>query len=418
MPVIKLTHNDINEMVRRTVHSVLSESVREVMGSAMAEKEDVIQELVDYVEKEWEQIKKEGRRPNDTGTWSANVGNGTGTSATYIILPDDNIAKKLGIADKFDMNIAVTDYQVSPKLLGLFGANERGTEGTTYHGKDSNGVFYGEFSKPTFRIKHSRIDLYVPAINGELQTQGLYSTLYHELNHNVTGLGIKQYKVGQKDNQGKTVDIDKLNPVTATRRTNDNPHFRVQAELKPDPMREFLQGLMFGPEKEEQRTLNFLFYAVWETTERNARAEEMYGDLQAMNAKREDFNNIYPQTTLYRNLKQYNEMLDKLRNLPSNSKVWDYAANVMNMKEKDSRNRKSQKSFNDNVKERFISRTEELMNVMYRKGMKVAELYFQRHGPQPEKSRLEQYKERKKAEDEDRKVQNLLRAIFGRKAER
>ena len=53
MNVIKLNRTDISEMVKRAVHSILNESVSEVMGSAMAGKEEAIQNMVDYIEKEW-----------------------------------------------------------------------------------------------------------------------------------------------------------------------------------------------------------------------------------------------------------------------------------------------------------------------------------------------------------------------------
>ena len=379
MNVIKLNRTDISEMVKRAVHSILSESVEEVMGSAMAEKEDVIQELVEYVEKEWEKIKATGQKPVSTGTFSAKDGSGSGVINSYVILAPDDLTKKLGLADRFDINIGINDYQAPKNLLKLFGYQQRGTEGTTYHGTDpQTGDFYGKFSKPTLKIEHSRIDLEVPAINGELQTNGLYSTLYHELNHNSTALSIKREKDGKKDKNGNPIDVDRLNPVTTSQRASESPHFTVQRALHPDPMIDFLTSLQYGPDKENFRLLNFLFYAVWETTERNARAEEMYGSLQGLNATRENFWDIYPQTTLYNNLKQYNEILDKLRNVSSSSNIWLHAANVMNMKSKDSRHRKSPKSFGLNVKERFIKHTEELLDKMYRKGMKVAELYFQR----------------------------------------
>ena len=384
MTIIKLTHNDLNEMVRRAVHSILSESVEEVMGSAMAEKEDVIQELVEYIEKKWEIIKTLGEKPTDIGSFSANDGSGSGKINHYIILIPDKLTEKLGIADKFDLNVAVNDFQVPQNMLSLFGPNERGTEGTTYHGKDNKGTFYGEFSKPTLKIKHSRIDLYVPAINGELQRDGLYSTLYHELNHNFTGLSIKLKKNGKTDKRGKEIDVDTLNPVTMTKRAKESPHFTVQRALNPDPMTDFITSMQYGPDKEYHRMVSFLFYAVWETTERNARAEEMYGSLQALKATRENFRDIYPQTTTYRNLEQYNELLNKLREVPDSSNIWLYAAEVMNMKNKSSRHKNLGKSFGEYAKKRFITHTEELLDKLYRKAMKVAELYFQR---QEEKER-------------------------------
>ena len=384
MPVIKLTHNDLNEMIRRAVHSILSESVKEVMGSSMAEKDDVIQELVDYIEAEWAKIKASGQSPASVGSFSAKEGTGSGKINNYIILAPDEITEKLGIAEEFELNIGVEDYQVAPSELNLFGPNERGTEGTTYHGKDDRGHFFGEFSKPTMKIKRSRIDLYVPAINGELQTDGLYSTIYHELNHNFTSLSIKQQKLGKTDKNGNEINVDILNPVSMTKRAKESPHFKVQRALRPDPLLDFMTSFEYGPDKDFHRMINFLFYAVWETTERNARAEEMYGSLQALKAKREDFKTIYPQTTVYRNLILYNEMLDNLRNVPDSSKIWLYAADVMNMRPKGTRHKNTAKSFGQNVKERFIKHTEELLDKLYHKAMKVAELYFQR---QEEKER-------------------------------
>lgn len=392
MPVIKLTHNDLNEMIRRAVHSILSESVKEAMGSAMAEKDDVIQELVDYIEAEWEKIKETGKEPDDTGRFSAKDGSGSGRSSTYIILAPDDITEKLGIAKKFDLNIAIRDYQVSQKLLGLFGPHERASEGTTYYGKNrSTGEFYGKFSKPTMKIEHGRVDLEVPAINGELQTKGLYSVLYHELNHSFTTLSIKQKKSEKTDgngnpidSHGNPVDVDVLNTITMSRRAKEHPHFSVQNALHQDEIMDFMTSLQYGSDKEYYNILNFLFYAVWETTERNARAEEMYGNLQALNAKRSDFKAIYPQTSLYNNLEQYNEMLNTLDKVSAGSPIWEYAAQVMNMKESNSRKGTNPNYFFYLVKKRFIKHTKELLDKLYRKGMKVAEYYFQR---QEEKQR-------------------------------
>lgn len=65
MNVIKLNRNDLSEMIRRAVNSLLSESVREEMGSIVAGKEDVINEIVEYIVNEWERIKREGEEPAD-----------------------------------------------------------------------------------------------------------------------------------------------------------------------------------------------------------------------------------------------------------------------------------------------------------------------------------------------------------------
>lgn len=402
MVTIKLTAKDINEMVTRTVRSILSESVREAMGSAMSNKEGVVKELVDYIEKEWERIKTSGEPPKTEGTFGSSiVPSAKGTVKSWVILPPDDIAKKFDIADKLDINIGISNYELDPKLVDkVFGYPERGTEATTYHANDDTGTFRGEFSKTTLKIKNGRIDLFVPAINGDLQTQGLYTTLYHELNHAFTGLKIKQGKYGKIDRNGWKVNVDRLNPVT-TRKSDDphkNPHFIVQYEMHPDAFAEFVQKYTYGPDLEEFKKINYLFYALWEITEMNARAEEMYGDLQYLNATRANFKALYPQTNLYHNLEGYKEKIKDIKKLPSTSKVWDYVAKVMGMVNNAARKGyKPEKTFGDYVKRRFINHSEELLEKLYRKGMKVAELYFQEHEPKPKPSRLQQYKDARRS---------------------
>ena len=66
MGVIHLTHKDINEMVYKAVRGILSETVQEVMGSSMVDKEDVIQDIVNYIKYEWARIQEENVKPNMT----------------------------------------------------------------------------------------------------------------------------------------------------------------------------------------------------------------------------------------------------------------------------------------------------------------------------------------------------------------
>lgn len=86
--------------------------------------------------------------------------------------------------------------------------------------------------------------------------------------------------------------------------------------------------------------------------------------------------------------------LDKLREVPAHSMVWDYAATMMNMNARGkNKDRKNTELFYEKVKERFITRSEQLLGILYRKAMKVAELYFQRNEPKKEPTRLEKYKQ-------------------------
>ena len=380
MNVIKLNRTDISEMVRRAVRSIVNESVSEVMGSAMADKEGAIEDIVNYVKYKWAEI-QENVKPIDTGEFGFNDEPGQGGKIDkYIVMIPSQLGEKLGLADEFDINVTIMNFKFDPKFLKYFGGNERGTEGISYNG----GGIFNRFNKTTFRMMNGRIDLTVPALNGELQTKDLHATLYHELNHSFTGLELKKKMSTLPDDE-----LDQVNMTTMSQRKGNHPHLRVQKEMSPDFTRSFLNSITYGKYAEDHRAMNFIFYAIWEKTELNARAEAIYGDLKELHATRQNFKDLYPQTAVYRNIDELKTLLDNIKKVPSSSNIWDYAAETMNMKPRG----KLTNSFYEKVKERFISRTEELLNTLYKKAMKVAELYFQRHEPKPEPTRLERYKQ-------------------------
>ena len=384
MNVIKLNRTDISEMVKRAVNSLLSESVREEMGSIAADKEDVINEIVEYIANEWERIRMEGKEPVDKDSYTFNDDPSKGGEIwTYPLIVPEEITEKLGIAEKFQLNVAIRNFTVGQDRLSYFGNSERGVEGTSYGGED-----YSEFKKAKMKVTLGRIDLYVPAINGELQVKGLYSTLYHELNHNLSQLMVKI-----KNSDGKTdSEISKINLMTQSKRASSNPHFTVQRELRPDPLRGFLQSMSYGKYMEEFRAINFILYGLWERTERNARAEAIYGELSAFKTTRDTFKEDYKKTELCFQIAQFKELLEKVKAVPLGENLWEYAARLINMKPRGEKESMSD-DFHAVVRDRFVARTEQLIDILYRKGMKVAELYLQKHGPQKEPTRLERYKQ-------------------------
>ena len=386
MGIIHLTRKDIEEMVHKSIHSILSETIQETMGSSMVDKEDVIQDIVNYIKYEWARIQEENIKPNDTGSFKFNNAPGYGGKVyTYIILLPDQLTKKLDLADEFDVNVAIENYVFDPKNLKYFGENERGTEGQSYNG----GGKFDRLNKTTMKMRNGRIDLIVPAVLGELQTKDMHSTLYHELNHSFTGLHIKKNVSDLPDDE-----VDKRNIITMSSRADNHPHRRIAKAINPDPVTDFLNAITYGKHSEEYKSLNFVLYAIWERTERNARAEAMYGDLKELHATRATFNQLYPQTSVARNINTLNFYLDKLKKVPAYSMIWDYAATMMNMNVRGkNKNRKNTEMFYEKVKERFITRSEQLLDILYRKAMKVAELYFQRNEPKKEPTRLEKYKQ-------------------------
>lgn len=423
MPTIKLTYNDINEMVRRAFRAVLNESIKEVQGSIMAKNEYVIQEIVDYVKGAWENIKRVGEFPVEEGGFQYDDGKVrfVGDRKDYIVLLPDEITRELGISDNFDINVAIYDHIVPQDKVKYFNFLARGTEGASYAGEE-----YTKFIKTKNKVAKARVDFFTTAINGELQEQGFYSTLYHELNHAGSALALQTKHKYLPDDE-----LNKLNFFSATRRGEDNCAHYMNANvmrMADDPAFNFLNRLASEDEKKAHegiRNLSMFFYSLWETTERNARAEAIYGDLKSLNANRENFQELYPQTTVYQQIEEMKEELAKLEEIPTQitgygAKVWSYAGKVMNMRTRGKNSKPTIKAYErylDAVKERFVSRSHKLIDDLYRKAMKVAELYLQRHEPQKAPSRLQQYKNAKKSQEEWGKAQNLLRAIFGQEAE-
>ena len=406
MKVIKLSRTDISEIVKRTVRSILSESVSEVMGSAMAGNDDVIQDIVNYIKQEWNRILQDGEEPADTGSFTLDSEPGfVGRVDSYIILIPYELTSELGIAEQFDFNVEVQNFFLSPDLLKYFGLSERSTKGTSYGGGE-----YDKYLKPRMRVRQSRIDLTVTAVNDELQVQGLMSTMYHELNHNMTQLQVKVKKEDQLDGD----ELDDATLFTMSKRRNANPHYTTERELHPDPLRGMLQTMTYRNYTEAHRGMNFIFYGLWETTERNARAEAIYGDLMSMNSKRENFKEDFKKTYLFKQINEFKTLLAQLEEIPAYTNNWNYAASVMNMNRRGVNKEPDRgEKFLEKVKARFIKRSYELLDILYKKGMKVAEYYYQQHEPKKAKSPLEKYKENKARTDDRRNAQNLLRAIFG-----
>lgn len=390
MRVTRLTPRDLNEMVSRAVRAVLDESVREVMGSAMADKEDVIDDIINYVKDEWKRIQEDGDDPVATDTFVITPAGpeAKATMNAYNVILPDGLTSRLGLADKFDLGVQILDYNFDPKYLKYMGDNERSTEGRSLAG----GGIFDRFNKVTRKMMRGRIELFVPSILGELQTQDLRPTLYHELNHSFSGLQIKRRMSVRADGTERPDDeLDSLNLSTMSRR-KDFPHDQVQNSMSDDDDIEvLLRHLAYGDDEDEFRAMNFILYSIWETTERNARAESIYGSLKELGATRGNFRDLYPKTAVARNIKSLSKLLDQVNEVPATSNIWRYAARVLNMRPRGN-NKRASRGFFEDVKRRFIARSRELLDVLYRKAMKVAELYFQSAEPKKGPSRLERYK--------------------------
>ena len=363
MGVVCLTENDLRKMVQSTVSRVLCESADEVRGSMMAEKENEIGELVKYISQWYEQAKT--GTPHKTGSFRLpGTGEDSGIAKVYEFIVPTSLSAKLGISDNFEIFIHIIDYTVPKQYLGYFGFNERETTGRSFGGPD-----FTKFNKTTIKFEQSLIDLVVPSINGELQLRGLYATLYHELNHAGTTLNIskKAFAKGYDDMIGKSL------PDAANKRSRGEcRHGKIQISLSPpNPATKFIHQFNYGPDYEKFRAANFLLYSLWETTELNALAEEMYGELQHANITEDQFEEFYKGSSLCHAIKQSRELLNNVMEADDDSSIWNYIGYMIHEK---SRGR---------AKKRFAYWTSELIKKLYKKGMRIAKLYFDRHRKAP-----------------------------------
>ena len=400
MGIVRITENDIRKMVESAVRAVLKESVDEKMGSALGGKSSVIKEIIDKIADFWNNSAKQTLKPESTGSFKFKDGNGGGTYEKYTFKLPNEILEPLDLAEDFLFVVNITDYTVPDKYLSKFGGSGKATEGSTnFH------PLLLKLAKPSFKFKISSAELKIPAFNGVLQTEGVYPSMYHELSHVNTNL-----QIGLKSGEGLNTFTAKKTKVTDLA---DTQHAKVMRSLNDDGMVDFMRRLQFGSDYEYFRKINFIFYSIWEITEKNARAESMYGDMQALGITRDTFKEKYPKTETYRTITELSDMIKELENAPDDSSIWQYAADIMKMNPRYEGVKTGK--FLSKVKERFISHSKELLEELRRKAMKVAEYYLQQNEPKQGLSRLERYKKEK---EEKRKVQNFLNAIFGQTANR
>ena len=297
----------------------------------------------------------------------------------YVIFVPQIFTYDLGVANDFELTVQINNFLLNSQALSSFSYGDRTTEGQAHLGG-----MYSKFSRSSLRLKNGSMTLIVPAVNGELQVRGIYNALYHELNHIETS---RQVKV--KHQYLPDSELNDLSVISANRRTKSGERltrFAVQDSMRQDNRYEgFLTQLEYGRYYEAFRTANFLFYALWEQTERNARVEGLYGDLKYFKATRENINEILPQTELYRDISSFKKYLEEIEEVPTNDvngiRFWAYVSNIISMNMLSTREKPgSNKNFFEQVKKRFVNRSRELIDEMYRKGMRIVELYFERQG--------------------------------------
>ena len=371
MRVVRLTNEDLDKMVRQVVHSLLNESINETQGVIMADNEEVIDKIVDFIQKEW--VRKQKVGPDSVQTYKNKQDGHLVSIESYLIQVSTDICDELGISDDFEMLVHVENYLLNSQDMAKFSRGDRSSRGATHFG----GI-YNMFSRSHMKFKHSSIELIVPAVNYELQLRGLYNVLYHELNHLETGRLVKANHQHLSD-----YDLSNLDIATASRRSKYGtrlPHFTVQDSLNPDPLSDLMADVMYGSYRDQFDRLNNVFYALWEQTERNARAEGIYGDLKYLKPTRENFSEVFKETELCYEIEILHKYVNGLEKVPTDTRegmgIWNYAASVMNMQELPTRQKG--RDFFEEVRSRFVKRSRELIDEMYRKAMKIAELYFTR----------------------------------------
>lgn len=344
-------------MIANTV-GILLESADEKSGVIMAEKENEIQEIIDYICQWWAAAKGDVSKMVDRGNIGIAGDDNVGTVDLYRFSVPNHITKKLDVALNHEFEVFIKDLHFDMNKYGQYiGHAERSTNGTSYGGED-----YTRFIKPQMKFSESKIDVTVPAINGQLQLQGLYVTLYHELNHNVSTL-----RINQKGFEGRSVG-------DMNRRNNYDRHVNMMQALNPHPFVHFGRRIQYGENGAEVlHMMIFMIYGLWETTERNARAESLYGDLLYMKSTPETFEEDFKKTDVYYCIEQFKDFIRTGQAFDDNSSMWKEIANLTGHKNANYADPAS-------VKRRFLKRSQELVNILYQKAMKVAKFYFQKKG--------------------------------------
>jgi hypothetical protein len=312
----------------------------------MAEKENEIKEIVDYISNWWEKRRKmppDGSNPVSAGTQEV------GIVSFYEAWVAPEVVAKLGIAETHEMTFTIRDMKIDMGKYGhMVSFTDRATGGASY-GSDE----FMQYQRPSMKFLKSRIELTIPAFNGKLELQGLYSTLYHELNHNMTNL-----RINQKGFYGKSL-------ANMNRDRSYDKHVNMMRALNPEPWTEMGRMIMYGPEGTDKlRAMIFMVYGLWETTERNARAESLYGELYHMRSTQESFEEDFKKTDVYYNIQQFNEFIDLGETIPETSDIWREVGELVGGSDPKA------------IKRRFLNRSRELNKMLYQKAMKVAKYYF------------------------------------------
>lgn len=355
MSVIHLTENDIHRMVSDTVKMML-EGTDEKSGVIMYGKEDAVKEIVDFIVNYWEKCRGNAQYIWNSSGFAIN-GRKAGTVYRYIMYIPNSITKKLGVALNHEFEVTISDFVPDDERdLALFGHDERSTAGLSYGGGP-----YAKYLKAEMKFSRAAIDLNVPAVNGELQVRSLYSTLFHELNHNVTNL-----RINQKGFEGETLS-------SMNRRGNDDMRRTAVANSDPDPLQTMVNRTKFGGVGADiLRAMNYMVYGLWVTTERNARVESLYGELWYMNTTPETFEEDFKESEAYHNYIQWNNFIQSAATF-DNLNIWREVAPIIGYKSTDNIDLNA-------VRNNFIRKSKQLNRLFYKKLMKVAKFYFQQRG--------------------------------------
>ena len=107
-----------------------------------------------------------------------------------------------------------------------------------------------------------------------------------------------------------------------------------------------------------------MVYGLWETTERNARAESLYGELYHMQSTPETFERDFKTTDVNYCINQFDEFIQLGETIPETSDIWREVGQLVGGSDPKA------------VKRKFLNRSRELNKILYQKAMKVAKYYF------------------------------------------
>lgn len=257
----------------------------------------------------------------------------------YDILVPNDITKKISFIEKLNFHVILKRVIVENIEAKIYEYLRNAGSGSNTSNK------YDTINKDN-QLKNGEIEIVCYMINDEFIDSTFKVSFFHEINHAYENY--KRLLNYQKNSDLKEKNLYyKLNNINYIGKTK-----------------------LFNSSNEYDLAMGEILYRLWTDSERNALATHIYGDLDSMKSKKENFSKDLKKSSAYEiyfNLK--NNCIPLINSL-NNSELWQKYMQILGFKynymNKDI----------DAFKKSFIKRSNILLNSLFHNIGKVASLYY------------------------------------------